>query len=71
MVTPGDAGGDCGCDGCCDRGGMTIGGVTEGIEPAGPHGEAQPAIAIAIAARGSNVDFGERAKAGFSAGLKL
>jgi hypothetical protein len=75
-VTPGEAGGDwgwdcnCGCVFWCDCGGMAIGGVTDGVAPAGPHGDAQPTIATEMAARASSVVFRERAKAGFSAGLK-
>jgi hypothetical protein len=49
---------------------MTIGGETEGVAPAGRQGDAQPAIATAKAVRASSADLGERAKAGYSAGLK-
>ena len=53
-----------------DWGGRTMGGVTEGVAPAGPQGEAQPGSATVIAARRCSASFGERAKAGYSAGLK-
>ena len=45
-------------------------GSAEGVAPAGPQGDAQPASATVIAARRCSVSFGERAKAGYSAGLK-
>jgi len=49
---------------------MTIGGAIDGVAPAGPHGEAQPAIATANVVRTSSAGLGERAKAGYSADLK-